>query len=184
MRLAGVADRQLAAPAAHPPPPTRPAQTSKTAWPKPPSNCLPPPSTRTLHFSDTDVIRAALDQRLRSRIIDRHRALGGRSPITAVRFITPLLETVTDPIATTGGDPLPPACSKARTARAESPARFQPTDMRSAARPALSNSTAMSVPHSSAHATAGAPRNTAYADVGISGIRPTPRLCGLRLARP
>ena len=57
-------------------------------------------------FADADAIRAALDQRLQSRIIDRHRALGGRSPITASLHHAAPLDTVTDAIVTTGGDPL------------------------------------------------------------------------------
>ena len=63
-------------------------------------------AARVQHFADADAIRAALDQRFQSRIIDRQRALGGRSPITAsLHYATPL-DTVTDTVGSTGGDPL------------------------------------------------------------------------------
>jgi DNA-directed RNA polymerase specialized sigma24 family protein len=63
-------------------------------------------AARGQRFADADAIRAALHQRFQSRIIDRQRALGGRSPINAsLHYATPL-DTVTDTVGTTGGDPL------------------------------------------------------------------------------
>ena len=63
-------------------------------------------AARGQRFADTDAIRAALDQRLQSRIIDRQRALGGRSPITASLHHAAPLDTITDTVGTTAGDPL------------------------------------------------------------------------------
>ena len=63
-------------------------------------------AARGQRFADTDAIRAALDKRFQSRIIDRQRALGGRSPISASLHHATPLDTVTDAIGTTGGDPL------------------------------------------------------------------------------
>ena len=57
-------------------------------------------------FPDPDAIRAALDRRLQSRITDRHRAIAGRSPITAVAHNATPLDTVTDTIGTNAGDPV------------------------------------------------------------------------------
>src|ERR1700730_18649866 len=63
-------------------------------------------AARGQQFVDTDAIRAALDQRFQSRIIDRQRALGGRSPITASLHPAPPLDALTDTTGTTAGDPL------------------------------------------------------------------------------
>ena len=63
-------------------------------------------AARGQRFADTDAIRAALHQRFQSRIIDRQRALGGRSPITASLHHATALDTVTDTVGTTAGDPL------------------------------------------------------------------------------
>jgi DNA-directed RNA polymerase specialized sigma24 family protein len=63
-------------------------------------------ATRGQRFPDTDAIRAALDQRFQSRIIDRQRALGGRSPINAALQHASPLDAVTDTVGITGGDPL------------------------------------------------------------------------------
>jgi DNA-directed RNA polymerase specialized sigma24 family protein len=46
--------------------------------------CRPAGSDASRPFAGNEHIANALDQRLRSRIQDRHRALGGRSPIEAV----------------------------------------------------------------------------------------------------
>ena len=72
---------------------------------------------RGQRFADTDAIRAALHQRFQSRIIDRQRALGGRSPITASQHHAASLDTVTDAIATTGGDPLARVLEREQLAR-------------------------------------------------------------------
>jgi DNA-directed RNA polymerase specialized sigma24 family protein len=63
-------------------------------------------AARGQRFADTAAIRAALAKRFESRIIDRQRALGGRSPITASLHHATRLDTVTDTVATTRGDPL------------------------------------------------------------------------------
>jgi DNA-directed RNA polymerase specialized sigma24 family protein len=63
-------------------------------------------AARGQRFADADAIRAALQQRFQSRIIDRQRALGGRSPITASLHYATALDTVTDTVGSTAGDPL------------------------------------------------------------------------------
>jgi DNA-directed RNA polymerase specialized sigma24 family protein len=63
-------------------------------------------AARGQRFPDTDAIRAALDKRFQSRIIDRQRALGGRSPITASLHHAIELGTVADTLGSAGGDPL------------------------------------------------------------------------------
>jgi DNA-directed RNA polymerase specialized sigma24 family protein len=55
-------------------------------------------------FANADAIRAALDQRLQSRIIDRQRALGGRSPITAALHHATTLDATADRLGATDGD--------------------------------------------------------------------------------
>ena len=72
---------------------------------------------RGQRFADTDAIRAALDQRFQSRIIDRQRALGGRSPITSSLHHAAPLDTVTDPVRTTGDDPLARVLEREQLAR-------------------------------------------------------------------
>jgi hypothetical protein len=74
-------------------------------------------AARGQRFADTDAIRAALDQRFQSRIIDRQRALGGRSPIAASLHYAAPLDTVTDAIWTTGGDPLARVLEREQLAR-------------------------------------------------------------------
>lgn len=63
-------------------------------------------AARGQRFADIDAIRAALDQRFQSRIIDRQRALGGRSPITASLHHAASLDAISDAVGSTGGDPL------------------------------------------------------------------------------
>ena len=72
---------------------------------------------RGRHFANADAIRAALEQRFQSRIIDRHRALGGRSPITASLHHAAALDTVTDAVVTAGGDPLACVLEREQLAR-------------------------------------------------------------------
>jgi len=92
-------------------------------------------AARGQRFADTDAIRAALHQRFQSRIIDRQRARGGRSPITAS------LHHATAP----GHGHRHGRDHRRRSARArprartaqESRQRHRPVDGRSAARPAL-----------------------------------------------
>jgi len=68
-------------------------------------------------FADTDAIRVALDQRFQSRIIDRQRALGGRSPITASLYHAAPLDAATDAVETTGDDPLARVLEREQLAR-------------------------------------------------------------------
>jgi DNA-directed RNA polymerase specialized sigma24 family protein len=63
-------------------------------------------AARGQRFPDTDAMSAALDKRFQSRIIDRQRALGGRSPINASLHYATALDTVTDTVGSVGGDPL------------------------------------------------------------------------------
>ena len=63
-------------------------------------------AARGQRFADAGAIRAALDQRFQSRIIDRQRALGGRSPITASLHHATALDAIPDAVGTTAGDPL------------------------------------------------------------------------------
>jgi DNA-directed RNA polymerase specialized sigma24 family protein len=72
---------------------------------------------RGQRFTDTDAIRAALDQRFQSRIIDRQRALGGRSPITASLHHATPLDTVTDRVGSTAGDALARILEREQLAR-------------------------------------------------------------------
>jgi DNA-directed RNA polymerase specialized sigma24 family protein len=73
-------------------------------------------AARGQRFVDPDAVRAALEQRFQSRIIDRQRALGGRSPITASLHRATPLDTVTDMIGTTVGDPLARVLERERLA--------------------------------------------------------------------
>jgi DNA-directed RNA polymerase specialized sigma24 family protein len=74
-------------------------------------------AARGQRFADTDAIRSALDQRFQSRIIDRQRALGGRSPITASLHHATPLDAITDAVGTTGGDALAHVLDREQLAR-------------------------------------------------------------------
>jgi DNA-directed RNA polymerase specialized sigma24 family protein len=74
-------------------------------------------AARGQRFADTDAIRAALDQRFQSRIIDRQRALGGRSPITASLYHATPLDAITDAVGTTAGDLLARVLEREQLAR-------------------------------------------------------------------
>jgi RNA polymerase sigma factor (sigma-70 family) len=53
-----------------------------------------------------EAIVVALDRRFQSRIIDRQRALAGRSPITAATHTATPIDTIEAAIPAAGGDPL------------------------------------------------------------------------------
>ena len=59
-------------------------------------------------FADREAALAALDRRFESRITDRHRAIGGRSPISAALHQAQPLDTIGDetPTAAMAADPL------------------------------------------------------------------------------
>jgi len=64
---------------------------------------------RRTRFADPAAALTALDRRFQSRIIDRHRAQAGRSPIATALHEARPLDTITDTAATGGsaaGDPL------------------------------------------------------------------------------
>jgi DNA-directed RNA polymerase specialized sigma24 family protein len=61
---------------------------------------------RRTRFADRAAALTALDRRFQSRIIDRHRAQTGRSPITTALHHARPLETITDTTAGAAGDPL------------------------------------------------------------------------------
>jgi DNA-directed RNA polymerase specialized sigma24 family protein len=67
--------------------------------------------------ADSAAIRAALDQRFQSRIIDRQRALGGRSPITASLHHATALDAITETVGTAAGDPLARVLEREQLAR-------------------------------------------------------------------
>src|SRR5579863_5549026 len=74
-------------------------------------------AARGQRFAGADAIRAALDQRFQSRIIDRQRALGGRSPITASLHHAAALDVLGDAIGSTAGDPLARVLEREQLAR-------------------------------------------------------------------
>ena len=129
--IAGVAISELAATAAHPPPPTHTGRPGGLPGPGHPGTTRRRGARPT--FADTDAIRAALDRRFQSRIIDRHRALGGRSPITASLHHATPLDTVTDTLRSTGGDPLARVLEREQLARSPTrSANSRPTSASSA----------------------------------------------------
>ena len=146
------------------------------------SSCSPPPA-RGQRFADAAAILTALDMRFQSRIIDRHRALAGRSPISAALHHARPLDAITDTDpATAAGDPLAQVLERETLARlAERDRASSPPTSGSSCSP---NSTA-SDRRSSARATAGASRNTARrsqrararlrAAAALTAPRPAPR---------
>jgi hypothetical protein len=59
-----------------------------------------------VRFPDPSAVRAALETRLQSRIIDRQRALAGRSPITAALHHAAPIDPCAHTVAATIADPL------------------------------------------------------------------------------
>jgi DNA-directed RNA polymerase specialized sigma24 family protein len=57
-------------------------------------------------FAEDATIVVALDRRFQSRIIDRQRALAGRSPIIAATCRATPIDTLEDTLPAAGGDPL------------------------------------------------------------------------------
>jgi|HubBroStandDraft_6_1064221.scaffolds.fasta_scaffold60940_4 DNA-directed RNA polymerase specialized sigma24 family protein len=74
-------------------------------------------AARGAQFADTDAVLAAIARRFESRIIDRQRALAGRSPITAATARgTPLENTDDRVVADASRDPVAQAIAREQLA--------------------------------------------------------------------